>query len=115
MGKKGMSLLLGFVWVFHVAAISFIPSQPLGKSQKIDRIEKVSEASFPAISVLISVDRPVIPGFVIDWTLWSNFKPGWPEFLFLVKTYCTSYFGNGSKSMPFFDVKMTFVHFFYPW
>ena len=115
MGKKGIVLLLVLVWFLNQAPVFFLPSQPIIENQQSDRSERLNEASFPGIAALVSVNKPIIPGFSIDWTLWSNFCSAWPEFLFLTKKVKPYFLGNGSETIPFFDVKQTFIHFFHPW
>lgn len=115
MGKKGIALLLGFVWFLHLTSIVIVPVQFDPISQETERIDVVHEASIPSVSVLVSTGRSVIPGFMVDWTLWSNFCPGWFEFYFFDKFSFLSFLSNGNKSIPFFDVTQTFIHFFHPW
>ena len=115
MGKKGLALLLGFVLFLHLTLIPVFPAQPIKVNQETERIEVVHEAPIPSVSILVSTGRTVIPSFAVDWTLWSNFCPEWFEFYFFDKSFFPSFLGNGNKSIPFFDVTQTFIHFFHPW
>ena len=114
MGKKGMILLLGFVWILNLTS-NLVPVNPIKIGKHTESSEVVQKASFPTVDALILGSQPVIPGFKIDWNLWSNFFPEWSEFLFFTKKAILSSIENGSKSIPFFDVTQTFIHFFHPW
>ncbi|WP_425638290.1 hypothetical protein ACPUEN_02705 [Algoriphagus yeomjeoni] len=79
-----------------------------------NRIGVVLESESPSLHVLLSADHPKTPSFVVDWSVWAKFNSTWNS-LSNEGDSTSLFHALFKKSFPLFDVKVTFIHFFYTW
>jgi len=114
MYKKQIAFFLGLIWLTSLSAFLSFPhhSEPNRKVQ--DSFGTVQESTSPIIHILGSNYIPKTPPFSIDWSVWTKFNSLWSSFGLEVGETClqSSFF---KKSLPLFDVIVTFIHFFHTW
>tara|TARA_R110002020_G_C15850439_1_gene736077 strand:+ start:269 stop:613 length:345 start_codon:yes stop_codon:yes gene_type:complete len=113
--KKQFSLLiLSISWILWFVAVFTFPVSLVSTNidythDSISNLEQVAKIQFNAAPELLE-----IPEFKIDWSLNAKLNPEWYfDFLSPFKVYLASSFFK--KSIPLFDVKDTFIHFYYTW
>ncbi len=114
MVKQRIAFLLGLVWLFNFTAIFSAPKQTNLDELRLEKIGTLQEVITPSIQLLLTSEKPITPTFAIDWGLWSNFNSPWVPIQLLTKDLSLS-IPLFKKSLPLFDVKETFIHFFHTW
>ncbi|SMP26254.1 hypothetical protein [Algoriphagus winogradskyi] len=114
MYKKLITYFLGLIWLVSLSAfLSFQPHSEYSKTGE-RRLVTVQESISPVVYYFGSNYSPKTPPFCIDWSVWSKFNSTWIPFEVEVgEAFLHSSFFK--KSLPLFDVKETFIHFFYTW
>ncbi len=105
-----ISLSLG-IWLTAVFNFSGPPNT---------QFQQTSISVFSDLSVLPDLkffelsNHPEVPNFKVDWSLDGKLNSELNSFVKLIDSghLTTSYF---KKRVIFFDIKTTFIHFFYPW
>lgn len=115
MRKQLSVLMISFSWVVWLAAVFAFPSHTwtsFPESARHDTTVKISDGN--SLQFSPSVDRLEVPSFKVDWRLSGKLNSEWiPAFYSSVNTFRPSSFFK--KSRPLFDVKTTFIQFFYTW
>lgn len=114
MRKKQIAFFLGLIWLVSFTAFLSFPVQAEHHSVREDSLATLQESLTPTIHLLGSNDVPKTPPFSVDWTVWSKFNSNWDSLNIVVGKgfHQPSFF---KKSLPLFDVKETFMHFFHTW
>lgn len=114
MNKKLIAYFLGLVWLVSLAAFLSIPIHSDHSGATDRKLVTIQESVSPSFSFIASNYTPKTPSFMVDWTLWSKFNSHWvPIEIELGEAFLHSSFFK--KSLPLFDVKETFIHFFHTW
>jgi hypothetical protein len=105
-----ISLSLG-LWLVAVFNFSIEPT-PKIQQTSISAFSNVS--SLPDLHFFELGNHPEVPGFKVDWSLTGKLSIALESFASLSDKGCltTSFF---KKSVSLFDIKITFLQFFYPW
>lgn len=114
MYKKQIALFLGLVWLVSFTAFMSFPAHAEHYSQQKESFTRLQESVAPTIHLLRSYETPKTPPFSVDWTVWSKFNSPWDSLNQALRQgfLQPSFF---KKSLPLFDVKETFIQFFYTW
>ncbi|MDR7131953.1 hypothetical protein J2X69_004319 [Algoriphagus sp. 4150] len=103
-----LSWVIGFMAVFAFSG-TVEASENNRSHESVSSLVQFSSNQFNAGTELLE-----IPEFKIDWSLNAKLNPEWyVDLLTPGKVYLASSFFK--KSVPLFDVKDTFIHFFYTW
>lgn len=105
-----ISLSLG-VWLLAVFNFSGLPNTQVHQSS----ISSFSDLSvLPDLQFFESGNYPQVPSIKVDWSLRGKLNSELRSFAILSgKQALIGSFTK--KSIPFFDIKIIFLHFFYPW
>ncbi|REG94214.1 hypothetical protein [Algoriphagus antarcticus] len=105
-----ISLSLG-IWLVAVCNFSGQPNFQV-KQTSISVLSDLS--SLPDLQFFELGNHPEVPGFKVDWSLSGKLNSEIESFGSLSEIGCltNSFF---KKLVTLFDVKITFLHFFYPW
>lgn len=113
--KKQLSILMiSLSWVIWFVAVFAFPFTPNSKASdaslnSISNSLHLTKIQFNSIAELLE-----IPEFKVDWSLDTKLNSYFNfELLSPYKAYLSPSFFK--KSVPLFDVKDTFIHFFYTW
>ena len=113
--KKQLSLgMISLSWVAWLVAVFVFPISEDSSSidysvHSVSNINGLAQIQFNSGPELLE-----IPEFKVDWSLNSKLNPDWYfDLLSPSKAYLSPSFFK--KSIPLFDVKDTFIHFFYSW
>ncbi len=106
--------MISLSWVIGFMAV-FAFSSPNESSENNHSHDSVSNlVQFSKIQFNSGTEILEIPEFKVDWSLNAKLNPAWyVDLLNPCKAYLASSFFK--KSLPLFDVKDTFIRFFYPW
>ncbi|SFT92650.1 hypothetical protein SAMN04489724_2892 [Algoriphagus locisalis] len=114
MYKKQIAFFLGLIWLVSFSAFMSFPTHAAHYGDQEDGISTLSESVAPTIHLLGSFETPKTPPFSVDWTVWAKFNSQWSSLdLALGQAFLQPSFFR--KSLPLFDVKETFMQFFYTW
>jgi len=105
-----ISLSLG-IWLVVVFNFSGQPNPQVQQTT----ISVVSDLSvLPDLKFFELGNHPEVPRFKVDWSLTGKLNSELESFVNLSDMGCltTSFF---KKLVILFDIKITFLHFFYPW
>ena len=114
MNKQLSLVMITLSWVAWLVAVFAFPIavDTSVKELTYDSVSSVNGLSKHQFN--ISPDSLEIPTFKVDWTLHAKLNPAWYVDLFnIAGVYLSSSFFK--KSLPLFDVKDTFIHFYYTW
>ena len=113
--KKQLSLvMISLSWVAWLVAVFVFPvsSYSFNKDFSQDSVSNLSQIThiqFNATPELLE-----IPEFKVDWSLNAKLNPDWYfDLISPSEVYLSPSFFK--KSISLFDVKETFIHFFYTW
>jgi len=113
--KKQLSLvMLSLSWVAWLIAVFALPitADSTVKDFSHDSVSNLLQPT--QIQFTASPELLEIPEFKVDWTLKSKLNSDWYyDLLSPSGVYLSPSFFN--KSLPLFDVKDTFIHFYYTW
>lgn len=112
--KKRLSIaLISLSWTFWMVTALAFPAK-LDQKSKEDHSPSVSGLVHSAHDqFLSSVETIGIPHFQIDWSLTGKLNPDWITIFSRELFYKFPSFHE--SSLPFFDVKITFIQFYYTW
>ncbi|WP_192350440.1 hypothetical protein [Algoriphagus sp. Y33] len=114
MKKQRIAYLLGLVWLLSLSVNCLTLSKAdTGRSWAVG-VEIVQQGIVQVSDILVCSDSPKTPSFVVDWSLWSKFNAQWISIDYGVKD-ASDFYLFFKKSIALFDVKETFIHFFYTW
>ena len=114
MKKQLSTLMISLSWVIWFIAVFAFPADTNYASSdhlqdSVSNPLHLSQIQFKASPELLE-----IPEFKVDWSLNTKLNSDFKfELLSPYKAYLSPSFFK--KSVPLFDVKETFIHFFYTW
>jgi hypothetical protein len=114
MVKKSIAFIFGLLWLLNFTVPLTTVSSAESKDSQMKQLATLQEVTTPSMLLLLPTDKPITPPFTIDWGLWSNFNSTWTALQILTKDLSLS-FPLFKKSFSLFDVKETFIQFFYTW
>lgn len=113
--KKQLSLvMIALSWVAWLVAVFAFPISENStlkdfSHDSVSTINGLAQIQFNSGPELLE-----IPEFKVDWSLNAKLNPDWYfDLLSPRKAYLSPSFFK--KSIPLFDVKVTFLHFFHTW
>jgi len=114
MNKKHKTFLFGLLWLVSLAAFFSPPTSSDLHGKWEDRQSMVQESISPEVDFFVFNDLPKAPSFSVDWSVWSKFNSDWAPLCIAtgIASIPSSFF---KKSHALFDVKDTFIHYFYTW
>lgn len=114
MNKKHRSFLVGLLWLVSLAAFFSPPPSSDLQGKWEDGQSTVQESISPEVYFFVFNDLPKTPSFSVDRSVWSKFNSDWVPVCSAtgIVSVPSSFF---KKSHALFDVKETFMHYFYTW
>lgn len=112
--KQFSILMISLSWVLWFASVFSFPvsidsSGNDYSHDSVSNLAQLTKIQFNAPPELLE-----IPEFKVDWSLNAKLNPNWYfDFLSPFKVCLPPSFFK--KSIPLFDIKDIFIHFFYPW
>ncbi|MEB2775920.1 hypothetical protein SYJ56_11425 [Algoriphagus sp. D3-2-R+10] len=113
--KNQLSIVLfSLSWVLWFGAVLAFPVSTDFAINDFSHDSVSNHVQHINIQLNASPELVEIPDFKVDWSLNAKLNPNWYfDLLHPGKVYLSSSFFK--KSIPLFDVKDTFLHFFYTW
>ncbi|PZX53922.1 hypothetical protein LV84_03030 [Algoriphagus ratkowskyi] len=112
MKKQLSTVMISLSWVLWFAAVIAFPVDSGAHHFSHDSVSALP--THKLIQYNCSPELLEIPNFKVDWSLNAKLNPAWyVDLHFLNEVYLSPSFFK--KSTPLFDVKDTFIHFFYTW
>jgi hypothetical protein len=114
MKNQGIAFLLTLCWIIGMSAVFSFPPKIASNDIAENTSAVIGEIQGPQIHFRTVADSPQVPSFKIDWSLIHKFNSIWiPDFRRVLLEYLAPAFFQKSRAL--FDVKETFIRFFYTW
>ncbi|MFC5623810.1 hypothetical protein [Algoriphagus winogradskyi] len=113
--KKQLSfLVISLSWVIWFIAVFAFPVSTTSTHTDFSHDSVSNHIQLSANPLSAGIDILKIPEFKVDWSLNYKLNSDYKfELISPYKAYLSPSFFK--KSLPLFDVKDTFIHFFYTW
>jgi len=114
MNPQRISFLFGLCWFIGFVAFTSLPPRYDSGNGLQGNETVLSQELTKAVDIRISSELPKTPPFKVDWSLIHRLNTPWiaEEISFNEAYFAPSFF---QKSISRFDVRETFLHFFFSW
>jgi hypothetical protein len=114
MKNRGFAFLLTLCWIIGMSAVFSFPPKIETNAYADIPSAVVGEIQGPQIHFRTVSGPPQIPPFEVDWSVIHKFNSIWiPDFKQVFLEYFAPAFFQKSRAL--FDVKETFIRYFYTW
>lgn len=114
MKKLLSTVMISLSWIMWFIAVFAFPVPAVSSTQDFSHDSFSNPTALAQIQFNASPELLEIPEFKVDWSLNAKLNPEWyVDLISPSEVYLPSSFFK--KSTPLFDVKDTFIHFFYTW